>query len=122
MRLLFFCHLLSRMEGQGSDSPIISEGFFFFLQIFISKIITIFAPKIMTQDERWQVQYDQMMAFMEEKHRRPSKHRLEEHGILNWYKHTKKMIARGDYSADRIAKFNILQDTAGKYSRLNQYV
>ena len=63
-----------------------------------------------------------MMAFMEEKHRRPSKHRLEEHDILNWYKHTKKMIARGDYSADRIAKFNILQDTAGKYSRLNQYM
>ena len=33
----------------------------------------------MTQDERWQAQYDQMMAFMKENHRRPSKHRLEEH-------------------------------------------
>ena len=50
----------------------------------------------MTQDERWQAQYDQMMAFMKENHRRPSKHRLEEHDMLNWYKHTKKMIARGD--------------------------
>ena len=48
----------------------------------------------MTQDVRWQAQYDQMMAFMKENHRRPSKHRLEEHDMLNWYKHTKKMIAQ----------------------------
>ena len=44
----------------------------------------------MTQDERWQQQYEQMMAFMNENHRRPSKHRLEEHDMLNWYKATKK--------------------------------
>ena len=36
----------------------------------------------MTQDERGQAQYDQMMAFMKENHRRPSKHRLEEHDML----------------------------------------
>ena len=76
----------------------------------------------MTQDERWQAQYDLMMAFMKENHRRPSKHRLEEHDMLNWYKHTKKMIARGDYPADRIAKFKILQDIADEYRRLNQYI
>ena len=46
----------------------------------------------------------------------------EEHDMLNWYKHTKKMIARGDYPADRIAKFKILQDTADEYRRLNQYI
>ena len=33
----------------------------------------------MTQDERWQRQYEEMMTFMENNHRRPSKHRLEEH-------------------------------------------
>ena len=32
----------------------------------------------MTQDERWQRQYEEMMTFMENNHRRPSKHRLEE--------------------------------------------
>ena len=35
----------------------------------------------MTQDEKWQRQYDLMMAFMNENHRRPSKHRLEEHDM-----------------------------------------
>ena len=75
----------------------------------------------MTQDERWQQQYEQMMAFMNEKHRRPSKHRLEEHDMLNWYKATKKRIAKGELSEDRLEKFKTLQEVAEKYRRLNQY-
>ena len=75
----------------------------------------------MTQDERWQKQYEQMMAFMNENNRRPSKHRLEEHDMLNWYKATKKRIAKGELSEDRLEKFNILQEVAEKYRRLNQY-
>ena len=75
----------------------------------------------MTQDERWQRQYDQMMAFMETNHRRPSKHRLEEHDMLNWFKHTKKVMAKGNLSPARAAQFEILMATADKYRRLNQY-
>ena len=75
----------------------------------------------MTQDERWQQQYEQMTAFMNENHRRPSKHRLEEHDMLNWYKATKKRIAKGELSKDRLEKFNTLQEVAEKYRRLNQY-
>ena len=43
----------------------------------------------MTQDEKWQLQYEQMMAFMKDNHRRPSKHRLEEHDMLNWLRRQK---------------------------------
>ena len=75
----------------------------------------------MTQDERWQQQYEQMMAFMNENHRRPSKHRLEEHDMLNWYKATKKRIAKGELAEDRLEKFKTLQEVAEKYRRLNQY-
>ena len=75
----------------------------------------------MTQDERWQQQYEQMMAFMNENHRRPSKHRLEEHDMLNWYKATKKRIAKGELSEDRLEKYKTLQEVAEKYRRLNQY-
>ena len=75
----------------------------------------------MTQDERWQIQYDQMMEFMKTNHRRPSKHRLEEHDMLNWFKATKKKIAKGGYSEDRIEKFNKLLEVADKYRRKNQY-
>ena len=75
----------------------------------------------MTQDERWLQQYEQMMAFMNENHRRPSKHRLEEHDMLNWYKATKKRIAKGELAEDRLEKFKTLQELAEKYRRLNQY-
>lgn len=75
----------------------------------------------MTQDERWQRQYDQMMEFMETYHRRPSKHRLEEHDMLNWFKSNKKLIAKGGYPQDRLEKFTILLEVAGKYRRKNQY-
>ena len=76
----------------------------------------------MTQDEKWQIQFEQMMSFMEENHRRPSKHRLEEHDMLNWFKATKKMIAKGGYSPERLEKFARLLEVANKYRRLNQYV
>ena len=62
-----------------------------------------------------------MMAFMNENHRRPSKHRLEEHDMLNWYKATKKRIAKGELAEDRLEKFKTLQELAEKYRRLNQY-
>ena len=75
----------------------------------------------MTQDERWQAQYDRMMTFMNENHRRPSKHRLEEHDMLNWYKHVKKAFAKGNYPPHRIEKFALLQQVANKYRRKNQY-
>ena len=76
----------------------------------------------MTQEERWLTQYEQVMTFMEEHHRRPSKHRLEEHQMLNWVKHTKKMIEKEGYPSDRIEKFKTLLELADKYRRVNQYV
>ena len=66
-------------------------------------------------------QYEQMMTFMNENHRRPSKHRLEEHDMLNWFKATKKRITKGELSEERLKKFNILLEVAEKYRRLNQY-
>ena len=75
----------------------------------------------MTQEERWNAQYERMMEFMKTNHRRPSKHRLEEHDMLNWFKATKKRIAKGELSEERLKKFNVLLEVADKYLRLNQY-
>lgn len=75
----------------------------------------------MTQEEKWQIQYDQMMTFMKENHRRPSKHRLEEHDMLNWFKATKERIAKGELPADRLEKFKELLEVAKEYRRKNQY-
>ena len=75
----------------------------------------------MTQEERWQQQYKQMMSFMETNHRRSSKHRLEEHDMLNWFKANRKRIAKGELSEERLKKFNALLEVADKYRRLYQY-
>ena len=58
---------------------------------------------------------------MKENHRRPSKHSLEEHDMLNWFKATKKRIAKGELPADRLEKFKELLEVAKEYRRKNQY-
>lgn len=50
---------------------------------------------MMTQDERWKLKFDDAMEFMEKNHRNPSRHRLEEHDVLNWIKHNRKVMNRG---------------------------
>lgn len=40
----------------------------------------------MTQDERWNIRYKEVMEFIETNKRNPSKHRIEEHDYLNWLK------------------------------------
>ncbi len=75
----------------------------------------------MTQDERWQARYDQVLAFMEGNHRRPSKHRLEDHLLLNWFRRNEKMYNHGMLSAERREKFKALMIIADKYRRVNQY-
>ena len=44
----------------------------------------------MTQDERWMIHYNEVKEFIEREHRNPSKHRLEEHDMLNWLKANRK--------------------------------
>ena len=75
----------------------------------------------MTHDERWQQQYDHVMEFMNINQRRPSKHRIEEHLMLNWLKHNKKLAAKGIMPLQRHEKFMALMEVADKYKRLNQY-
>ena len=47
----------------------------------------------MTQDERWQKRYDEVVDFIDANKRNPSKHRIEEHDMLNWLKASKHSIA-----------------------------
>ena len=49
----------------------------------------------MTQEEKWMGRYGEVMGFLEENHRNPSKHRIEEHDYLNWLKATRKKLNTG---------------------------
>ena len=75
----------------------------------------------MTQDERWMARYNEVKAFIETTHRNPSKHRLEEHDMLNWLKANRKRMNAGEMKEDRQALFENLLELGEKCRRVNQY-
>ena len=75
----------------------------------------------MTQDERWQERYDEVVGFIKANHRNPSRHRIEEHDMLNWVKANRKVMNAGKMKAERVEKFERLQELMEGYKRKNQY-
>ena len=75
----------------------------------------------MTQEERWQIRYDEVVEFIETNHRNPSKHRIEEHDMLNWVKANRKALNAGKLKAERVERFKELLELSEQYRRKNQY-
>ncbi len=75
----------------------------------------------MTQEERWLARYEEVMGFLEENHRNPSRHRIEEHDMLNWVKANRKALNAGKLKEERVEKFGILLELTELYKRKNQY-
>lgn len=76
----------------------------------------------MDQDTRWLTRYNEVKTFIEENHRNPSKHRIEEHDMLNWLKANRKVMNAGSLKAERVEPFKQLLGLIEKYKRLNQYI
>lgn len=75
----------------------------------------------MTQDERWFAKYNEVVEFIQTNHRNPSRHRIEEHDMLNWLKATRKKLNAGELKEDRLAKFKNLLTLVEENKRKNQY-
>ena len=76
----------------------------------------------MTQEERWLARYNEVMGFLEESHRNPSKHRIEEHDMLNWLKANRKRMNAGALAKPRLAMFKELLILMQANKHKNQYV
>ena len=76
---------------------------------------------VMTQEERWQKRYEEVVGFIETNKRNPSKYRLEEHDMLNWLKANRKVLNAGKMKAERVEKFRKLLELTEQYRRKNQY-
>ena len=76
----------------------------------------------MTQDERWNIRYQEVVEFIKTNHCNPSKHRIEEHDMLNWLKANRKVMNAGSLKAERVEPFKQLLGLIEKYKRLNQYI
>lgn len=75
----------------------------------------------MTQDERWITKYYEVVEFIETNHRNPSRHRIEEHDMLNWLKATRKRMNAGELKENREVLFQKLLELIEQYKRKNQY-
>ena len=75
----------------------------------------------MTQEGKWIKRYQEMEKFIEENHRNPSKHRIEEHDMLNWVKANRKAMNAGKLKPERVEKFRKLLEMMEQYRRKNQY-
>ena len=76
----------------------------------------------MTQEERWLKRYDDMVGFIEANKRNPSRHRIEEHDMLNWVKANRKALNAGKLKEERVGKFRELLALMEENKHVNQYI
>ena len=76
----------------------------------------------MTQDERWLANYKEVVDFINVNHRNPSRHRIEEHDMLNWIKANRKKMNAGALKPERIGMFKELLTLCEQYKRVNQWM
>lgn len=75
----------------------------------------------MTQGEKWLAKYGELIGFLDENHRNPSKYRIEEHDMLNWLKANRKALNAGKMKPERVVKFRKLLEMTVQNRRKNQY-
>ena len=76
----------------------------------------------MDQETRWLTRYNEVKTFIEENHRNPSKHRIEEHDMLNWIKANRKNLNGGEMKEERLSKFKELLVLIEENKHKNQWV
>ena len=67
------------------------------------------------------VKYQEVVEFIMVKHRNPSKHRIEEHDMLNWVKANRKVMNAGKMKLERVEAFKRLMEMMEECKRVNQY-
>ena len=75
----------------------------------------------MKNDDLWMVRYGEVLDFMTSHRRNPSKHRIEEHLMLNWMKYNRKMMNAGKLKADREKLFKEVLPLCNTLKHVNQY-
>lgn len=76
----------------------------------------------MTQNERWQKNYEGVKTFIESNHRNLSKYDLTERRLYAWLKHNRKEMNAGMLKEPRLSLFRELLVLSEQYKRKNQWV
>lgn len=76
---------------------------------------------VLSQDQRWNRRYQELMNFIHHYGHRPSKYTMEHRHMINWIKYNRKQIAANHLSEERMEKFAILEDLMKEKRRINQH-
>lgn len=66
----------------------------------------------MINDMKWQGHYDELKAYLVEHRQLPDKKKMENRGLLNWWKYNKKLAKSGKLTDERrqkLAELNALR-------------
>lgn len=75
----------------------------------------------MTQEERWQANYNEVKTFIETNRRNLSKYELEERRLYTWMKHNRKQMNADGLDEPRLSLFRELLELCERYRRVNQW-
>lgn len=64
----------------------------------------------MKNELRWKENYEQLKAYILEHHHLPDKKKVENRGLLNWWKYNKKIAKQGRLDEERMA---LLEELSG---------
>lgn len=73
------------------------------------------------RENRWNENYEKIWQFVNENHRFPSRHHIEEHLMLNWMKYNRKMLAQNKMTPEMAERFKKLTDFVHQFHTVNQY-
>lgn len=77
--------------------------------------------KHMTQDERWLARYKEVVGFIENNHRNPSKYVPEEKLLVHFLKRGRKLMNAGELKEPRLSMFKELLGLSEQNKHKNQY-
>ena len=75
----------------------------------------------MTQDERWNVRYNEVKNFIMTNHRNPSKYKPEEKLMVHFLKRGRKLMNAGELQEPRLSLFKELLALCETNKHKNQY-
>ena len=75
----------------------------------------------MTQDERWQKRYDEVVGFIETNKRNPSKYAPEEKLLVHFLKRGRKLMNARELKEPRLKMFIELLELMEENTHVNQY-
>ena len=62
------------------------------------------------REEAWHTHFAQLQAYIQEHHQLPDKKKVENRGLLNWWKYNKKRAKQGLLPPDRLALLKTLSE------------